>query len=58
MIQADPTNEETLLIGDASSQPWKMAPGENMSLVVDSTGDVYFKRSGTPNATVNWLVMN
>jgi hypothetical protein len=56
LIQADPANGASLLLGDADAQPIVLAAGDSLSLPVTNVNQVYAKMaSGT--GTVNWLAL-
>lgn len=53
VIQADPDNTVDVMLGDATSQPVQLTPGQSATIIGTALSDIYVKAaSGT--ATVNY----
>lgn len=54
ILQNDPDNAVDIFIGDSTSQPMQIAPGQSLTLHISGLDQLYAKSaSGTP--TLNWL---
>ena len=52
LIQADPTNTDTILLGDSSNQYLKLGPGDVVPIHISNTNLIYAK-SASGTQTVN-----
>lgn len=55
ILQADPDNGATVLVGNATQQYWELAPGATLTVPIDNTNKVYVNI--TAGDAVNWLAM-
>jgi hypothetical protein len=50
------TNTVTVFVGDSTSQPFPLAPGQSISMRVAANANEIYVRSASGTATVNWMV--
>lgn len=53
-VQNDPTSASNLLVGNGTSQPFVLRPGESLSLPADDVAAVFVKIAAG-SSTVNWI---
>ena len=55
LIQANPSNTESVLIGNATNQYIRLSAGVTITLPISNLNQIYGKVSTNVSATVNWI---
>ncbi len=56
LVQADPDNTVSVFVGNATTQPLELVPGDAATIGISDVAKVFVKTASS-TATVNWLGM-